>query len=251
MDMYHLLMEGEFPDSGSTDLDEVFFDKENGLREDVRNVLLEVSDDIICSLAERGMVIRPSFVVLTGSLCGPNWDEQSDIDLHIGVSFAEYDDPDLMTRFLKLVARDFNHEGYSLLDRSIEVYFQNDSEPHDSPGVYDIIGNHWAQVPDGVKIEVTEEALEAAGSYLVKVMDLEARYNRMDKREIRGFLATILTFWKSILNMRKKSMKELGRGGMGNIVFKQLRRNGALEKLADLIRSVRDDVYEVFRVDQR
>jgi len=246
MDMYHYITEEV---EQHVDLDPAFFDEENGLREDVRNVLLEVSDDVLCSLAERGMVIRPSFVVLTGSLCGPNYDAHSDVDLHIGISFAEYGDPDLMTRFLKLVARDFNRESYTLLDRALELYFQTDTEPHNSPGVYDIIGNHWVQVPDGVKIEVTQEAVDASESYLVKVMDLAARYDRMDRREARGFLSTILTFWKSILSMRKESMREFGREGLGNIIFKQLRRNGALEQLSNLIRTVRDDVYEVFRVD--
>jgi len=246
MDMYNYLVEEV---EQNVDLDPAFFDEENGLRNDVRNVLLEVSDDVLCSLAERGMVLRPSFVVLTGSLCGPNYDDHSDVDLHIGVSFAEYDDPDLMTRFLKLVAKDFNRESYALLDRALELYFQNDTEPHNAPGVYDIIGDHWVQVPDGVKIEVTQEAVDASESYLVKVMDLAARYDRMDRREARGFLSTVLTFWKSILNMRKESMKEFGREGLGNIIFKQLRRNGALEQLSNLIRTVRDDVYEVFRVE--
>jgi len=167
--------------------------------------------------------------------------------LHIGVDFSSFDDPGLMRKYLTLLGNEFNRQDYKLLGRDIEVYFQDVTEPHDTPGIYDIENGHWLKVPDGIKIEITEQATKAAESYRIEVADLVANYEYTPKTEASYELEKLLAYWKNIRLMRKAGLEAEGRASFGNLVFKLLRRNGTLETLVDLIRKVRDDVYEVYR----
>jgi hypothetical protein len=229
------------------ELDPDFFTEDNRMQDDVRTVLLRVTDDVYASLADKGFVLYPQFVILTGSLTGPDWDEHSDIDLHFGTGFDLLDKPELMREFLSLTAREFNSRDYTLLNRKLEIYFQDVEEPHLTPGVYDILGDHWLKIPDGIRVQPSQEAQEAAVDYKVRASDLVKQYDRMDRRKAESFLATITSVWQSIRNMRKEALDREGMHGLGNQIFKLLRRNSTLQTLADLIKRVKNDVYEVFR----
>ena len=233
--------------AGPVNLDPQFFDEENRLQPDVRRVLLRVAEDARLQLSEKGFILRPAFVVLTGSLSGPNWDDQSDVDLHVGVDFNQYLEPEIQKRFLALFARDFNNNKFDLLGRSLELYFQDAHESHNSPGVYDVENDHWTQIPDGVRIEVTAEVTRAAEKYMHEVEALRTEYEEFPKVGAEKFLLKLQEYFEDIRRMRKEGLETEGRASFGNQLFKQLRRNGTLTNLTDLMRQVRDDVYEVFR----
>ena len=228
-------------------LDLNFFDGENDLREDIRKVLLRVVDDSLVGLAKKDEIVLPEFIVLTGSLTGPNWDEFSDVDLHIGVDFFQFDDSSLTRKYLALYASDFNHQHYELLNRDLELYFQDVTETHDSPGIYNIEDAHWMKVPDGIRIEVTKQMQKAASNYRVEVDILVAEYELSSKSQASSFLEKLLAYWQNIRSARSEGITTGGRESFGNQVFKQLRRNDVLKDLSDLVRQVRDDVYEVYR----
>lgn len=230
-------------------LDPQFFDDENHLQGDVREVLLKIADDVVAGLDEDGIKLEPTFVVLTGSLLGPNWDTQSDVDFHIGVDFESYEEPGVMRVLFGSRARDWNNRGYHLLGRSLELYFQDDKEEHTAPAIYDVVNDVWMQEPDpGEKIDITTDIRTAATDYLQQVNDLIEVYEDLPKEGIVRFYEEIVAFWQSIREMRKEGLNSPeGRASKGNQVFKQLRRNAALEKLVNLLRDVQDDVYDVFR----
>jgi len=219
-----------------------FFDEDNKLLPEVRKVLLKVTDDVLANLAEREHNITPTFIVLTGSLTGPDWDEYSDIDLHLGVDFGEFEDESLARDFLLYYAKEFNSRNYDLKDHHIELYFQDDKEPHLAPGLYDIQNDKWLKYPKEERYEIPETVAKEAQGILDEVENFIKRY-RKEKPIPTPFLEDLREYWQDIREKRKTGLEE-GLHGHGNLVFKALRRNGALKKLLDLIRQVQDDVYE-------
>jgi len=228
-------------------LDPNFFDEDGNLRDDVRKTLLKVKEDVLAGLEKKEVPVTPAFVVLTGSLCGPNWDEFSDIDLHIGVDFSQFDDPLLAKLFLAYYAHSFNQEGYDLLDRKLELYFQDTKETHTEPGLYDLVDGFWIKVPKGAKIEPSKAVRKAALGNKKKVEALQREYSKTGKDDPESFLNELRTYWEGIKRARKEGLSKEGEASFGNQVFKQLRRSGTLEVLAKLIRQVVDDTYEVKR----
>jgi len=232
------------------ELDPDFFDETNHLLPDVREVLLLVVADVLANLKEKNFGFQPLFTVLTGSLCGPNWDKDSDVDLHVGVDFSQVaHEAELFKTYLGLYARQFNLRGYDLAGRDLELYFQDVAEEHRAPGVYDLVADAWIQVPTGVKIDITDEMKKAAAAYLKKIEEFEAEFKEQDPygSEAKLFLDKVRAFWQGVGMLRKMGLEAGGRASFGNQVFKQLRRNKGLEKVTNLLRDVQDRVYEVVR----
>jgi len=232
--------------SEAAELSSDFFDADNKLKASVRAVLLKVVEDVLASLDDKGFMLTPASVVLTGSLCGASWDEQSDVDLHIGVNFGEYSEPSLAKQFLAYFARSFNREDFDLLKHPIELYFQDANEEHDAPGVYDIENDSWLKVPEDVKIEITDDVEAAAAQYKEKAEKLTKAYEVLPKEYVGNFLKELQAYWDSIRAVRKEGLAASGRASFGNQLFKRLRRNGTLGILRALMHQVKDDVYEVY-----
>ena len=69
------------------ELESNIWDGEDNLDLNVRNTLLEISDDFweTCNIRW----VKPVDAVLTGSICNFNWSSYSDIDLHLVVDFSK------------------------------------------------------------------------------------------------------------------------------------------------------------------
>lgn len=104
-----------------------FFDKNNKLHDDVREVLLKIKDDVFEYIEEEyGHDLKPEDVYFVGSLTGPNYDKHSDVDLHFVFDFDKYEDlnpQEILQDFLYIFSkREFNTKEYDLLGYPIEIY---------------------------------------------------------------------------------------------------------------------------------
>lgn len=231
-------------------LDPMFFTDLNKLKPEIISVLQEVIRDVIAGLAERGVDLTPVGAILTGSLTSINYDQWSDVDLHILVDFSEFGDPQLMKNFFTFFAKDFNGN-YDLRGRNIELYFQDKDEPHVSPGIYDILKDKWIMPPNGKKIVRTSEMTQAADSKLNYILGLKAEWeeiNRSDKDAVRKFQTKITNYFEALRKMRKDGISTTGLDSVGNQVFKLLRRNGGLEVLSKLMLDVQNTIFEALNV---
>jgi hypothetical protein len=219
------------------------FNPEGHLKPEVRRPLLVIADDVVRDCLAADLAIIPAWVVLTGSLAGYNYDENSDLDLHIGVDVARFSDPSLVKRLLRYQAKQWNDQDYYLAGHKVEVYFQDVRELHQSPGVYDLSHNTWLRGPDP-KFDVPEDVGHAAAALAVRVQALGRQYERWPKEKAAAFLEKARAQWEFIRRMRTRAFKKLdGYRGFGNQVFKALRRNGAIGALLTLIQRVKQDVY--------
>lgn len=212
-----------------------FFNEDCRLNPSIREKLLGEYTGICKDLNQKGYEIHPSFVVITGSLLGPNFDDKSDLDFHIGIDFSNaMHYGKAFKDFLALYAKDFNSNKYKIHDRDLELYFQDSDENHVAPGIYDIVNDHWIKPPSHKKIVITDEEKLTASEYLEKVKDLCST-----EAKDKSLLDSAQELYSSIKSMRKMGMLESGEESFGNQVFKLLRRNGALDKLTKLMHDIR------------
>jgi len=232
-------------------LDPNFFTDNLELRSNIRDTLLELSDEVINSIhKDYDINITPSFIVVTGSLCGYNWDEYSDVDFHIVFDYnqIQLDKRELVKKTLLLYAQRWNQNKYILHDRSLEVYFQDVNEKHEAPGIYDIVHNHWIKEPSGADIKTNGNITVAADKYLADVQimtDVYLAEPNKTQEYISNTLNDIKQYWSSIRDMRKVSLKNDGLYGMGNLIFRALRRNNTMQMIVDFMRNLKNDSINV------
>jgi len=216
---------------------------------DVRDVLLRIADDIEDDIRINEKInIHFDTVVVTGSLTGYDYDEQSDIDLHFIINKAEQGyDVALLTGFLKYYSRSFNQQEFDLVSHKVEIYFQDSNEPHESPGVYDLRKDSWVRVPtigDGEKPSdvMIDKYVQKVGK---KIGELEKEFSITSKEALEIFYEKVLKYKDHLRAMRGEGLSVEGINSIQNLVFKRLRRNGMLQRLSDLDHQIQDDIYEV------
>lgn len=208
------------------------------MREEVREKLLQISKEFYEGTDIKAKVID---YTLVGSLCNYNWSEKySDYDLHIIIDFKEVDE-DLeiveslcdLSKKLWNIQHDIKVEGYEC-----EVMIQDEKELKSGidggriGGVYSLKDKNWIKKPEKVEVVLDEKAIEKkAKSIMMEVDDIEENIETLEYDTIKKRIKAV---WTKVKNLRKKSLEEEGEYGVGNLVFKLLRRNLYIQKIIDL-----------------
>ena len=220
------------------------------LNREVRDATLHLRDDVLLALKEELKTPKISFkyekFIFTGSLTGANWDETSDVDLHFLVDFQSYDDPELLHQFLLFFAKAFNENKFTLKDHFIEIYFQDTEENHRSPGMYDIEADEWIKSPDCIIVPITKEHREKAAKFFGEINNYVEMWNSELADDPEKFLGILRNYLAKIKKYREEGLNgEDGMYSFENMVFKLLRRNGALKTLVTLMRNVKRKLFDV------
>jgi hypothetical protein len=206
----------------------------------VRLRLLDIADDFISSLEVDW--VKPDDIILTGSLANYNWSKFSDFDLHILMDFKKVDD---RTNFVK----DYfdskknlwneKHENLKIYGFPVEVYVQDTNEPHEASGIFSLERDKWIKVPSPDNFEKKyDEAIvkEKASDYMNQIDDLCDEYeDSVADCDLDELHQKACDLFDAIKMERRNGLKNGGgEYNTGNIIFKTLRRNGYIEKLAKL-----------------
>ncbi len=217
------------------------------MRDDVRKKLLQISEEFYEGTDIKAKVID---YTLVGSLCNYNWSEKySDYDLHIIIDFKEVDDDLEMVESLcdlskKMwnIQHDIRVEGYEC-----EVMIQDEKDLKVAidkgriGGVYSLKDEKWIKKPEKVEVILDEKAIEEKGkSIMMEIDDIEENIETLSYDTAKS---RIKAAWTKVKNLRKKSLEEEGEYGVGNLVFKLLRRNGYISKIVDLKTKSYDDQF--------
>lgn len=208
------------------------------LRPEIKTKLMEIANDFFESLDIPDVELKD--ITFTGSLANFTWSNFSDIDLHLIVDFKEIDkNTDLVKNWLDQVRANWNkdHE-IDIGGHEVEIYVQDEAEPHISTGVYSILNDTWLEKPDKEKPTVKWEAVQKKAAALMDEVDeIEKMYNEGD---VDGSLAYAERLKEKIRKFRKSGLEKGGEFSTENIAFKTLRRNGYLEKLSN----IKDNAYD-------
>lgn len=198
------------------------------LRPDVRDALLDIAQQFIDE-TELEEDIRD--ITFTGSLANYNWSKFSDIDVHLIVDFTEIsDNTGLVRKFFDAVKSNWNKlHDIRVKNHEVEIYVQNDSEPHISTGVYSILKDQWLVKPKRVEPRIDKGTATKKARELQREIDkISSLYNNGRYEEVLN-QAQLLK--EKIKKMRRAGLARTGLFAPENLAFKMLRRSGHIEKL--------------------
>lgn len=203
----------------------------------IRKRLLKIVEDFLEGLK---IDVKPLDIRLTGSLANYNWSKYSDIDLHIIVDYAQLgENKELVKAYFNAARMNWNNKhNIKVHGYEVEIYVEDADEEHIASGLYSLTDQQWLNEPDPAQVEIDH------GTAHKKSDDIMTQINLIEKYALQKPKAAM----KSIERLRAK-VRRLRSAGLKsdkaefsaeNIAFKILRREEALDKLANLKRNVYD-----------
>lgn len=196
------------------------------LKEEVQQKLLEIYSEFIKHI---DIPLNVVDVEIVGSNASFNYNEKSDIDLHIIVnSEVTYMEPTLLQQFYNSKKSSFNDKyDLSIYGIPIELYIEDIKSSNATNGRYSILTQNWVLVPEPIEYKIPNIDNE--------LINMEEKCSEMLLSEDSE---SILDFINEIYMMRKLGLEQGGEASVGNLVFKELRN-------MDLISDLRDRYFEL------
>jgi len=163
-------------------------------------------------------------ITISGSNASFNYNNKSDIDLHLIANSNGPCKVNLKDLFqAKKVIFNDQHD-IKIMGHAVEVYVQGSEDAHISNGVYSVYNDDWVKFPK--KITAKPD-----------VTNIEDKFQHLSE-EIRQALdsgdpSTIARLKKRIKDMRQSGLEKNGEFGVENLAFKLLRNSGLIQKLYD------------------
>jgi hypothetical protein len=171
-------------------------------------------------------------ILLLGGNAGYNYTKYSDLDLHIVADTKSC--PDVMSDYYQakkqLWALTHNVKVYG---HDVEPYVEEPGKDRrKSQGVFSLKSNKWLIKPEKFSGELDKDLLNQ------KVNDMIGKINRsIQSSNNEEVLEKLL---KKIRDMRNSGLDKAGEYAFENLVFKELRNKGYIDKLATYILKLQD-----------
>jgi predicted nucleotidyltransferase len=196
------------------------------LKPDVRKTLLMNAKRFIeFSDAEN---LKFNDIMLTGSIANYNYNENSDLDVHIVLDYDQIsENKEFVGDFLKLKKALWAEKlPIQVKGHDVELYFQDSAETHHASGTYSLVKDDWIKKPISkiVNIDTADVQLKSA-DFMNAIDDLDS--NKDDK----DFLKRHEVLKNKIKKYRQAGLDKAGEFSVENLVFKILRNTGYLEKM--------------------
>ena len=169
-------------------------------------------------------------VLLLGGNAGYNYTQYSDLDVHIVVDprFIPDCNPELLDRYYmdKKTLWELTHN-VTILGSKAEPYIERPGVTRKkSQGVWSLMKKSWIQKPTPVEGEVDEKEIEK------KVNNFINQINSLIKASDAEGLKKLV---KKLRDSRGTSLQKYGEYGFENMVFKELRNQGYIDKIRTVV----------------
>lgn len=207
------------------------WDGDERIRPGVKGALMDIVDEFVERL---DLDAEIKDIIVTGSLANYNWSKFSDIDLHILIDFKEVNDnEELVKRFFDAVRSNWNRtHDIKVKGHEVELYVQDENEPHVSTGVYSLMNDKWLVKPNKVKPFIDKKTAKKKAADIEREVDKVASVLYDGDHEAALDKAAYLK--EKIKTMRQAGLEKAGVFSPENLAFKMLRRSEALSKLHDV-----------------
>ena len=203
------------------------------LKKDIKNKLLDIGQTWVEWVGLPQNAVKD--YILVGGNASYAYTSYSDIDLHILVDKRKIDNcPNLIDDYLKDKKQlwSLTHD-ITILGHDVEVYAQDIKEPvPPDQGAYSLTKDHWITEPKQQDVNLDDPSIEKkVNEYIEKIDDLissNAEDESFDKLK------------EKLRNMRSSGLKKSGEVSIENMVFKELRNRGYLDKMNEYIKSTQD-----------
>lgn len=170
-------------------------------------------------------------IIITGSIANYNWNDNSDIDLHVLMDTNLIsDDNEMVDEYLNLNKDKWNNTINSKInDHDIELYVQDINEPHKSTGVYSIVNDKWLRKPIKQMVTIDREIVEKKANDIVRMIDsiVESTNDKEKHKVIRNIIDKLKKY-------RTIGLNRDGEFSTENLVFKMLRYGNVLKDLIEI-----------------
>lgn len=214
-----------------TDLDKLvnFHDRLNPalwyngkLRPEVREKLMRIALTFVKFINVKNLKLRD--LTLSGSNASFNYNDTSDIDLHLIADSSGPCKADIQELFLAKKGLFNDQHDISIRDHDVEVYVQDADQTHISNGVYSVYQDRWLKQPKKITANPDTSNIEDKYNYL---------HNAVDQAVNSGDAETINKLKDKIKKMRQTGLESSGEYGVENLTFKLLRNDGSMDRLWD------------------
>ena len=206
--------------------------KSGKLKPEVVDALYDIAKEFFETL-KLDPSIRMSDVTLTGSLATYNWSDYSDADLHILIDFNELKQREMAEDYFKQKIQNWNRVHKILVKGfEVEIYIQDSTEPHHANGVYSIMDDRWIKEPSRWHVQVDYDTIKKKAAHVMEHID--AVYDSYAEKDYKVALKSAEELMERLKRYRRTGLSTKGINSVENLVFKVLRRNDYIKKLASL-----------------
>lgn len=218
---------------------------DNKFNDRIRLKLLKIAKDFYNSI-EIDLPIED--IELTGSLANYNYNEHSDLDVHVIVDFSKIDTD------RKIIEKLFNNErmiwnlkhNITIQGHDVELYIQDINEKHVSSGLYSLLNDEWIKEPKYKDVEVDEnDVLDKYEKMKTEIVFLENIVKqKLTKEELENYLEYINNLKIKIIKERKAGLAtSKAEFSVENLAYKKLRNEGYVNKLFDIYNKIYDLIF--------
>jgi hypothetical protein len=225
-------------------LNQKFWSEDKKFDPDIREKLLSITDDFIDNLDLQG--VRVDDVTLTGSNSNYNYNEYSDLDVHVLIDFEDINEDEELVkkaldgdRFVWNLRHNVNLRGHD-----VEMYMQDKDEPHVASGLYSLKDNKWITEPsyDPPSVDI-KDVFKKANTIETDIEILKQKISTARGNEAKELHNKAKRLKEKISKMRKRGLAREGEFSVENLAFKVLRNTETISDLIDLISSSYDRIY--------
>ena len=206
----------------------------------VRLKLMDLADDFIDTLDIRW--VKPEDVIITGSMANYNWNDFSDVDVHVVMDYSKvYKDKDFVKSYFdakKDLWKD-EHPRLKVFGFPVEMYVEDSKNPSKAGGVYSLNKNEWLKKPEEMDAEdVDYDKIERKAVDIMDDVDelVGKLKNEKDLKKCDVVSGKLDKLFDKLKSERKKALATKERElSPWNIIWKVLRAEGYLDKIINAI----------------
>lgn len=204
----------------------------------VKKALTRIAIDFSYYVSNDVFKLIADDIVFSGSMANYNYNENSDIDLHIITDYNNYPDfeDEVLDDYFWSKKQLYNMEHkISIYKHPVELYIENKSAPGMSQGKYSILNDKWISKP--IKKEIKDiDDIEKLPEYIkLKNSIAKALVYNYTIDEAKETLASLYDYRKKGLDSSE------GEFSIENLIFKKLRNKGYIDKLRKYISYKKDE----------
>lgn len=207
-------------------LNPLLWNEDNTLKQDVFEKLSNIAQEFLKFIEIPLNIVD---IEIVGSNASYNYNEKSDIDLHIIVnSEVNYIEPTILRQLYNDRKGAFNRD-YELEINGlpVELYIEDVKDGNATNGRFSILKNEWVKFPEPITYEVPDIS-----------KDLDEMLDKCFKTLQSNNAEEVRTLINDIYMIRKLGLAEDGEASVGNLVFKELRN-------MDIMSDLKDHYYEL------
>jgi hypothetical protein len=214
------------------------WNSDDTLKPEVRSHLLSIAEQwrIFSHIPSEAV----TDVVLSGGNVNYNYTPLSDIDVHLRCDFTKMPmvDPEIMKDYIfsKMALWSIKHP-ITVYGYPVQLFAQDVADETQTPvnqGVYSLTNNSWVLKPNNLHINYDNDLmLKDKVDYYIKLID-----NIIDTD---APIETANKLRNKLSDMRAESLHKAGEFGEGNNLYKEIRNQGYLQKLANFANGKEDN----------